>query len=215
MRRSFYALAVVLVGCGSGDDGRLAKLEEEVAALQAQLAAAQAGGLQGSPGTRGPAGPQGPKGDPGPMGAPGAQGMPGPVGPQGPATKVPHLIDPNGNDLGVYIGSNSSVFVVKQAPLVIRWDFASEIYFEGANCTGKTHALPVPPVTGGSAGVVSPDGTIFAQVPGAAAHFNFISYKVGNRLCVYHPDSQVGYEIQDTGVPGRIFTEDQLTVDLR
>ena len=210
--RTAAGLLIICAGCGAADTAsptadRIQKLEDEVSALQQQLAAVKA--------VQGPQGPQGPKGDPGPMGIPGPKGETGAPGIDGQATKVPHLIDNTGKDLGIYVGLNTSVLVVAQVPLTVRWDDnGSVLYYDGPNCTGKTYWLSGIQTNNGSAGTVTPVGTLFA-VPGPAVHFNYVSYRTWPNHCVSSGGSNMGFVASDTGVPGHLYDQQDLTVELR
>jgi hypothetical protein len=204
----------LLGGCGgTTTQEQGATLEERVAALEAEVAQ-----LTARPTVQGPQGQQGPKGDTGPkgdQGLPGPQGLPGTPGMDGQATKVPHLIGPGGKDLGLYVGLNTSVYLVGQTPMIVRWDNRAPFFFEGINCTGRAFWAPAAPPNG-SIGVPSPDGhasTIYAQV-GALVNFHSLSTKL-DRVCSPTPGGGVGYEVRDTGVPGQQYDGADLAIDVR
>ncbi|MBI4098851.1 MAG: collagen-like protein [Candidatus Magasanikbacteria bacterium] len=109
-------------------------------------------GEQGPPGERGEQGPPGQDGEPGPQGPEGVRGPEGQRGLQGeqgiPGTQL-HLFDGNGQDLGIYTGSEGESFQRTYLPgldLLAKFHpegqlttYNNGLWFAGANCTGQKY----------------------------------------------------------------------------
>ena len=95
-------------------------------------------GLQGPPGERGVQGPEGARGPAGSPGEPGEEGLPG---------ASLHLLDGDGQDLGIWMGQNVTylptldimvTFSTSSSEAVVR-GYNEHIWFDGANCGGSAY----------------------------------------------------------------------------
>ncbi len=102
----------------------------------------------GSNGGKGPAGSQGPAGTNGTNGSNGAQGAQGPQGPQGPSGPAGtngtslHVVDANGNDMGILVDEYASFYNVYNTTANIFFSVIktsgtvfSYLFYTSSNCT--------------------------------------------------------------------------------
>ena len=162
-------------------------------------------GPQGEPGFPGLTGERGPQGEQGPPGDKGDKGDPGPAG----GAKVPHLVvDATGEDLGVYLGTNTALRVV--APIGVLSTAISALYYEDANCQGIPY---MPPNNVTNTLINGPNNHIWRST-GVRQPRNVAATDIGNG-CVVGGSTRDLFEAQDTGVPAKIFTTAELRVELR
>jgi hypothetical protein len=183
-------------------------------------------GDKGDPGDRGGPGSQGPQGfmgDPGPMGPMGPQGEPGPAGAGG-ATKVPHLVAVNGEDLGPLIGRTTTWYAKAGGEVIWIKDAGdatgpATVYYDQDNCQGNrflgwANQSPLRL----SERVIAPWGSLVKPV-GPRKNVTWISRQFlsnGMPNCV--GGSNVNgdlWPLVDLNIPAKPFTNDDVDVELR
>jgi hypothetical protein len=196
--RFLLAASLILAACT--DTERLNQLQAEIDALRAQVAAI-------------PAGPRG------------APGQPGHQGPPGAPARLPHLIAPNGDDLGILIDGNRAALEHGGEVLVVDYGASPPVLFGGPDCTGQAflsmaHLDPRALPWGPSTAVVAPSGTIYRIARGAVVEpveIRSVDGADANRasLCMSTTSQITSVAVEDTGLTASRYRRPGLIVELR
>jgi hypothetical protein len=219
MWRLLAGCLVLVIGCD--DDSvqmkAIEQLHAEVQSLRAQIAAIPAG-------PEGPRGEAGPKGDRGYKGDTGEPGVKGDKGETGAAAKLPRLISPTGDDLGIYMGGSTALVEYNSAALLVYYGFPPNVLFDRQDCKGNTYLAAGSLATYGLTAspfvaFVAPSGNLFRVVDGVAKERQTYSAEQidpdGNYKCFRSSSFSQLVSVEDTQAQQQWFPQQALHVDIR